>query len=204
MRRRFARIAALIVACSLSCATRAEVVWDEGVQGELSNSGLAPTVLSFLAGTNRISGVVGNGGQGIDRDYFTFTVPIAGALTAIRFIADETFPSGSVSFIALQAGPQVTVGTEGQGMSAWIGGFHFGNDALGQNILPALAGGSLQPGAYSVWIQETGGPAPYAVEFDMTAPPVPLPAGFVLLASGLAGLQVLRRRRSIVVRLSHH
>src|SRR5947209_6118320 len=82
--------------------------YSEAIAGDLSNSGLTPTVLSFTAGSNQVSGTTGRGSNGIDRDYFTFTVPSGNQLTSILELAG-TSVGGAISFIGIQAGPQVTV-----------------------------------------------------------------------------------------------
>ncbi|MFM9915690.1 MAG: hypothetical protein ACKVOX_07770, partial [Rhizobacter sp.] len=71
------QIGCLLVAltCSSAASAQSATAWDESVSGDLSNSGLAPTPLVFVVGTNRVTGTTGNSGQGVDRDYFKFTVP---------------------------------------------------------------------------------------------------------------------------------
>lgn len=69
-----------LIAYSTAFSVQAGVVWDEGGNGDLSNDGLLPTSVAFTAGSNIMNGTVGNSGSGVDRDYFTFTVPTGKAL----------------------------------------------------------------------------------------------------------------------------
>src|SRR5262245_15406434 len=85
---------AVLAACQ---SAHAAMLWDEGVNGDLSNSGLAPTLLTLSPGSNEIVGTTGDGGQGVDRDYFTFTLAPGQSLTSIRLLGN-TFVSGSFSF----------------------------------------------------------------------------------------------------------
>jgi len=184
----------LIAACSAACGVQAATVWNESVNGDLSSNGLSPTALIMSSGANTIIGTMGNGGQGIDRDYFSFAVPDGSILSAIKLL-NTTTVSGSVSFIGIQAGPQLTVSPEGAGASNLLGYMHYGTDLIGSNLLTSLTtSGSLPSGIYSVWVQETGGPVEYGFDFELT--PVPLPAAAPLLLSGLLGMAALRRRRS--------
>jgi hypothetical protein len=163
-----------------SATAHAATVWDEAANGDLSNDGLAPTPLVAGVGSNVILGATGNSGQGVDRDYFKFTVPAGAALTQI-ILLPNTSVSGSVSFIGMQPGPELTVTPSGGGVERLLALGHYGNDQTGTDLLPAIKIGSPGPlpsGTYSVWIQDTGGPASYGFDFVMTslAPPAPAPA----------------------------
>lgn len=188
----------ILAACGASCAAEASMLWNESTNGDLSGNGLAPTSLLLSLGSNTVHGSTGNRGQGVDRDYFSFVVPAGAILTSLTVLAD-TNVSGGVSFFGLQVGPQLTVTPEGDGAQDMAGYLHYGNDFIGQDLLPLLArgfSGKLPAGIYSAWVQDTGGPATYGFDFAVEATPVPLPGAAVLLFSGLLGLGTLRRRRA--------
>jgi hypothetical protein len=189
------RCLALALACGSTLSAGAATVWDEAINGDLSNNGLQPTLLEMAVGANRMVGVVGDSGQGVDRDYFTFTVPV-GAVLGSLMLLDNTSVSGGASFFGIQAGPQLTVTPTGSGASALLGFSHYSNDQINTNILPNIVIGpvsALPSGTYSVWVQDTGGPATYGFNFILSAVPEP-----TALATMLAGLLlfVSTRRRS--------
>jgi len=189
-----AKIAAALLALCFTLGAQAATAWSESSSGDLSNDGLAPTLLSFGLGSNTVFGGAGNSGEGIDRDYFSFVVPVGMALTGLTLL-DGTSISGASSFLGLQAGPQLTVTPSGAGVENLLGFLHYGNDQIGTDLLPTLAvgmTGGLPSGAYSVWVQETGGSIQYGFDFAISA--VPEPFGASLLAVGLLVLAVKRRR----------
>jgi len=180
-------------ACQAAMASHA-AVWDESLAGDLSNNGLAPSALAFSVGSNEVLGSVGNSGQGIDRDYFKFTVPPGAKLTSLRLLGN-TSVSGAASFLALQEGPQVTVTPSGAGVENLLGFAHYGTEQIGTDILPLVVfnnlSGGLPSGTYSVWVQDTGGQVDYGLEFgivsaaDSSADVPTLPEWALLLLSVL-------------------
>lgn len=174
--------------------TRAAVAWNEATAGDLSNDGLAPTLVAMAIGSNQLLGTTGNPGSGIDRDYFRFTVP-DGATLASLVMLSGTNVSGGSSFIAIQSGAQLTVAPSGAGAQALLGYTHYGTDLIGQDLLPAMAiqpAGPLPAGTYSVWVQELGSVVDYGFDFNLVA--VPEPATAALWLCGLAGLAAGIRR----------
>ena len=66
---------------SLAGFAAADVVWDEAVDGELSDNYLAPTQLDFAEGLNTV--IFTTDREGDDRDIFTFDVGDGLELTGI-------------------------------------------------------------------------------------------------------------------------
>ena len=177
-----------------SQGAHAAMVWNETLDGDLSNDGATPTSLTLNVGNNQIIGNTGNvGGLGVDLDYFTFTLAPGQALTSITLLGN-TIVSGMFSFIGVQAGPQVTVAPSGAGGQALLGWAHYGVPDIGSDLLASQIspGSALTAGTYSVWVQDTGGPATYGFDFT-TVQQVPLPPSLLLLASTLAGFGFRRR-----------
>jgi len=165
------------LACMGSITAHAATAWNETSNGDFSNNGLAPTAIALTTGSNHVIGTTGNSGAGVDRDYFTFTVPAGRVLTAIVLL-NNTYVSGGASFVGLQAGPQLTVSPSGAGAEQLIGFMHYSGDLIGSDVLPLITSKfphGLSQGAYSVWVQETGGPVEYGFDFVLS----PLPAADV-------------------------
>ena len=201
----------------LAGGARGDVIaWDEAANGPFSSNGLAPTPVTFVTGTgNEVLGVDGRAVAGgtVDRDYFTFTVPTGSALAAIIVLPgtqSASPPTGGsdISFIAIEAGNQITLPVTATDATGLLGWRHFSPADIGQDILPAMgtsdmgATGFIPPlgaGTYSVWIQETGvcGSDLCHYGFDFVLAPEPTSGALVL--SGLAVLAGLRwsRRRHL-------
>jgi PEP-CTERM motif len=195
--------AACAVCSTVFIASAHAAGYDETTSGDLSNNGLAPTFVSVAAGSNLVTGVTGRpgngGGTGTDRDYFTFTVPAGYMLSTLK-VQPGTAALGTLAFIGIQAGAQLTVPTGGPAVDL-LGWSHYNADDIGSDILARIGtgGGSigfvgaLPAGSYSVWIQEFNpGVAPYGFDFTLAA--VPEPATALLGLAGGAALLALRRR----------
>lgn len=174
-------------------AAQASVIYDESVSGDLSNSGATPTVLTVGLGSNEVFGTTGKTNNTIDRDYFTFTVPAGEVLSAITVLpGTQTLGTLGESFIGMEAGPQVTIGTSPTDASGLLGWLHYGTGDIGVDILPLMgsagdgASGFTAPlpsGTYSFWVQEaSAGTVHYGFDFTIATPE---PGSQALLLAGL-------------------
>jgi hypothetical protein len=196
--------AAVGLGIALSAAPAAAVVaYDEGVSGDLSNSGASPTNVSFVLGDNIVSGTSGRNPAGaIDRDYFTFTVAPNQYLTAI-LLQPGTVPIG-LSFIGIESGSQVTLDPATTSAAGLLGWAHYSLGDVGTDILDNMsiaANGSsgftppLGPGTYAVWVQEaSSGTATYSFDFQLSVPE-PSTWAMMLAGFGLMGLALRRKRQ---------
>ncbi|MBX3324069.1 MAG: hypothetical protein KF757_13895 [Phycisphaeraceae bacterium] len=185
------------VASAAASTAVSNVVWDESIKGSFSSDGFAPTQLGvFSLGANRVLGTL-DVMPDITPDYFSFEIAAGQQLAAI--ILERYAPASGEqqqSFIALQAGPQVTSEFD---TSVFLGATLVGGlpESLeGEDILDDLAtplfGGQgflppLGPGIYSIWFQETAEAVGYTLAFVV----VPAPTSALALVS----LGLWRRRR---------
>ncbi len=200
----FLRPIAPALLCAMAASAQATVAWDESVQGDFANGGLAPTAITLVEGANLVLGRTGREAGVVDRDYFRFTLPPGWQLDTITVLPGSTFlGQGAASFIAVQEGPQLTVNPTGGSPAGLLGWVHYSENDVGTDILgligigPGAIGffGALPAGTYSWWVQDTGtGVAEYRFEFAVSA--VPEPAGWALGLAGLAALWARQRARA--------
>ncbi|MFO0687282.1 MAG: hypothetical protein U0900_01090 [Myxococcota bacterium] len=173
---------------------------DETLDGDLSGDRLAPTRLVLAPGANDLAMTSGSPSGSVDRDYFTFFVPAGWVLDSIFLLSAQV--DGAVSFIGLQSGPVFSEPPVGANVGNLLGWHHFGGSEAGTEILDDIATGAgsqgfippLPTGHYTFWAQDFGFQAAYAMRFQVS--PLPEPELGAALASGLAGLGLLGRRRA--------
>jgi len=163
------------------------VVWDEGVDGPLSASGDAPTVLNLAPGANTI--LSSFGGLNGQFDYFSFTLPTGQSLKA--FTLDSYVSSDAVAWLGIKAGTDWTIGYDTAQMIAQQ---HFGTANIGSNLLGFSAGNLLGPGSYTVRSQQLGAAATYQLGLNV----VPEPSTYALLLLTSAGALWWAKRRGQV------
>lgn len=202
------RHASLLLAMLLSGGAlfnvSAAVIWNESVMGDLSNSGLSPTLIGVSPGSNQILGSTGRT-TAVDRDYFTINIPVGLQLTSVTVLPGTT--SGGAlgfSFIGMQAGSQVTLPVNTATAAGLLGWWHYTAADVSSDILSKMAipvnGASgftspLASGTYSFWVQDFDpGPLPYGFDFQITS--VPEPGTWVTLISGLTLFAAAARRRT--------
>jgi hypothetical protein len=199
----------LSLAVGLGSSAFGGTLWNSAVNGPLSTSGLAPTVLGPMTlGSNEVFASTGLNAAGVvDQNYFTVTVPTGFALASLTELPG-TQVGGLASFIGLEAGPQVTVGSNPATAAGLLGFTLYTPADINTNILPSMAvaadGSSgftapLGPGQYSFWIQEGGTLGTFQFGFDLglVSTAVPEPGTLTISLIGLAILSpafLLRRR----------
>jgi hypothetical protein len=184
-------------------AAHGDTIYNESVSGDLSNSGLTPTALTFSLGLNDVFGTTGKSATTgiIDRDYFTFTVAPGLELTAITVLpGTQTLGTLGESFIGVQAGSEVTVSPLAANATGLLGWYHYGEDTIGVNILPLMGTsglgstgftGPLPSGTYSFWVQEASvGSVQYGLEFTEA----PEPSTWTMMLTGMTLLVGTARR----------
>jgi hypothetical protein len=196
-----------ILAFGIVAQTQADTVYRESTSGDLSNSGLTPTVLPVSLGSNQVFGTTGRV-TATDRDYFTITVPTGLQISQILELGGTTVGE-TVSFLGIQRGSQVTLPTNATTADGLLGWVHYGPVSTDTNILPDLGvpsqgstgfSGALPAGNYAFWIQDFGaGTFSYAFDIRLAAASTaaaPEPASYAtLLLGGLTLAVVIRRFR---------
>ena len=176
------RSIALIALLAAQAPLAADVVYDEAVSGDLSNSNLAPTSLGTIE--DPVLLVKGSMRAPADvRDYFTFTVPEGGTLDAMRLIDyydGNTGGFGNTGYVMIDDGPTSVI-PSGSTSSSFLGGSHlnrvrFANDTVNMldRLSQGLQGGSgfsfpLGAGTYTLNVQQTGSQLnAYEIQFEFS------------------------------------
>lgn len=183
-----------ILSCTLlSGGAFAQVIWNEGVNGDLSNDRLNPTNLQLQLGVNSLMATSVQG----DREYVHFHLGSGMTLNQVVLVSYQGVDE--IAFIGVQAGSTFTEPPTGTNVANLLGYTHFGPAIgnVGHDILPAMGTGAGSIGFvppltgedYTFWIQQTGVNAA-TYQFDFVVAPEPCS----LLA--LAGAAFWLRRRS--------
>ena len=181
----------------------AQVVHDETADGELSDSGLAPTLVTFGLGLNTIQGSLGGLGagggggasNGNDADIFTFTLGAGQTVTSISTTRSDS-AQGFLGYANTSSIPAVT--DQASLGAAVTSGTLFGTETvsgaggLGGNGLDPIPS-TLEAGDHTFFLQETVTPVDFSISFTV-AQAVPEPSSAALLG-GLAMCGFMRRRR---------
>jgi hypothetical protein len=196
------------LAIVLSAArTEASTLWDESINGDLSNNQSAPNAFTLSLGTNAVIGTLG----GTDhQDWIALTVPSGLQLGAVVLAAYAS--TDQQGFTGVQIGTNFVGSTLSAG--SYLGYAHFGTGAangslaptnlVGVDILPImgntnLAAGSqgftppLGSGTFTFLIQQTGTSAT-SYEFDYVVVPEPATLGLVALGCSVIAILLHRRR----------
>ena len=173
-----AKISLVVATTTCVALGQGTVLWDESVNGPLSQYSSAPTVLAPLqAGTNTVIGMTeivptGNGWT-VHPDFFTFTLPGNLSLGAVFFSVNRS------------------------NVWTWIGDSTFSNplgfaaNSANGDLLPQWGLSSIGPGAYGVDVenhdaQTLTSVANYRLDFLAHTIPEPSTVGLLLLAGACA------------------
>jgi hypothetical protein len=183
------KIALLSLALCAGLASGQNILWDETVDGDLSNFGLTPSNGGTLAaGANLVRGSTGPGsGLTGDEGYDILTFNVAAGFTVTSIVLNAYDPSGttSTSGFVLFSGNQGT-----DSLNPFLGGVSWGTANVGAELLSSISSGPLGPGDYTFEVREFGGPRS-TWEIQINA--IPAPGAMALL--GIGGLAATRRRR---------
>jgi hypothetical protein len=168
-----------------TCFGQGTILWNEGVNGPLSEIGSNPTQLgSLVTGTNTILGATqieptGNNWL-VHEDIFTFTVANGASLIAVYLTVDK---------------PNVGSWVGDTGFSSQVG--YVANSANG-DLLLQWSVSALGPGSYGMYLgnydpQPIASIANYRLDFVVQAVPEPSTVSLLLAGFGLLGLRRWQR-----------
>lgn len=197
-------LAVVLLCCCFPA--KATTLWDESVNGDLSNNGLTPTELGQLQpGINTLTATFFAGGTAPDPDYFTLEVP--SGLYLQNIILRNYISTEDIAFFGLQAGSVfdfvITSPTDATGLLGWthIQMAQVDTDILddmgASNLSPIASGATgftppLRPGNYSFWLRQ-GSEVPVTITMDFVAV---VPEPLTLLGSATAiGFGFLFKRK---------
>jgi hypothetical protein len=180
---------------------RADIVWNEAIDGDLSDDPSRPTALSFSIGANTVIGSLGIPDDDI-RDFMTFTIGPNQLLTSLTL---DTFSPAGLSFQAINAGSTGFI--PGSDPAGNFLGLEFVRDSMvGTDMLPLLAAGNfgstgfstpLGPGTYTYLIQEVS-PEQFR-DYTLTFNVVPEPSSIALVSLVGVLFFVRRARRGQII-----
>ena len=183
-------LVAVAGAASMAAAQGMTVVWDESVDGNLSNDPAAPTDLGSLgAGANIVRGsTLGPGTPPSDGfDVFQITIDAGFTLDSIVLSGYNTIDGTGTSGFNFSTGAAAFDG------GTILFGPGVGAGDVGTNLFDLgfpLPIGPQGPGTYFMEVREFGGPE---ANWELTFNVVPAPGAMALL--GLGGRAATRRRR---------
>jgi hypothetical protein len=178
----------------------AAVVWDESVNGDVSNDPTAPTQMNLSVGTNSFVASM----PGADLDFFSVHVPAGAVLSAIYNPVYDSLDQ--VSFMAIGPETSMPAAVLSYDPTGLLGYTHFGPGVFdpSENLLVDMSmpnfplNGFSRPlpaGAYSFWLQQESG-VDENYQLDLVVDAVPEPAGALLFVVGcVCGLGWRTKRR---------
>lgn len=194
-------LSALIAVGSIVGGSFAEIVYDESVDGDLSDDHLAPTSVAISEGFNTF--VFTTDREGDDRDIFTVEIAAGYVLSDVILDLFDTNADdpNNLGFIGFSAGSVLGTNPDGPNPAGLLGyGLVFESDS-GSSIFDAMANGGgaqgydgpLDAGPYTFWAQET---SPTIDDWRITLVVTPVPGPGALALAAVAGVMNRRRREA--------
>lgn len=151
--------------------------YNETTNGDISGDPASPLALDLAEGVNSLQATSAAG----DIEYVTVTVPEGSQLDSVELASYTS--EDEIAFAAVQEGSVFTEPPTGTNVENLLGYSHFGADDLGDDILDNLASGEgaigftspLPSGEYTFWLQQTGEPSTYTLDFNVSAASSPTP-----------------------------
>lgn len=174
-------------------------MWDEAIDGDLSEDYLNPTQLEVKGVNNHVVFTSIDLPGDPDREYFTFTIDAGYELSAVILDVFNTNPEFNLGFIAIASGSQFPTPPSAPDPAEMLGYALIGTPDVGNDILQLMGEGSgaqgftgpLGAGSYSIWAQET---SISLDEWDVNFIVTEVPAPGVLALFGLATVALRGRR----------
>ena len=168
-------------------------LYDEAVDGEITDDPTNPLALDLSPGSNALSGAVIAG----DIDYVTVHVPEGYVMSAIDHTEFDS--ADDLAFIGIQSGTVFTEPPTNTEVANLLGFALFGDSTEGSDILPTIGTGEgaqgftppLSAGDYTFWIQQTGTDVvSYTFDFVVTpAADVPAPGSLTVTMTNTSDSQ---------------
>jgi hypothetical protein len=196
-----ALILPLTATALVTSAAHAALTFDEASLGDFSNDRLSPSQAELGQGLNQIVGSFGLSPipDSHDLDYLTIRIPEGMLLESFRVHAASV--GGAFAFVAMQAGPTVTIPADWTSIDTpLLGWAHFGTASIGMDLLPDMGSspgsigftGPLPTGEYTLWIMELDTSEQHHYAFNLQVSLIPSPAALPVM--GVPWLLTFRRR----------